>query len=306
MVSYYLLAALGDRGLATGFIKPVGQRYAIVDGAPADEDAILMRSALGLPDPLSVMSPVHIPRGFTRAHIRGEVRADLPKTIRRAHARVSEGREAVLIEGTGHAGMSALMNNVGALALLWARLAETERVKLGRGERGLQAFRLVDDHEHLAAACPQLLRDGPIRRHEPGTGIHDEKNDIRFIDREAGLARQRTRNPARARRLESSRIDREKGLLADAALAVIAIARRARRIDHDGSAGAGQPVEQRGFPDVRPPDDDESRCSHCTATANTPPRWVCTTKLVRSSASGAVMIGLPSVAMRPAKDPSSR
>src|SRR5918992_841624 len=77
-----LLAALIDRGLSTGFIKPVGQRYAIVDGEPADEDAILMRSALGLPDPLSTMSPVHIPRGFTRAYIRGDVVDDLPPRIR--------------------------------------------------------------------------------------------------------------------------------------------------------------------------------------------------------------------------------
>src|SRR4029079_11629769 len=65
-VALGLLAALLDRGLNTGFIKPVGQRYAIVDGQPADEDAILMRSALGLADPLNAMSPVHIPRGFTK------------------------------------------------------------------------------------------------------------------------------------------------------------------------------------------------------------------------------------------------
>ena len=69
--------ALADRGLDIGFTKPVGQRYAIVDGQPADEDAILMRAALGLPDPLTVMSPVHIPRGFTKAYIRGEVTPDL-------------------------------------------------------------------------------------------------------------------------------------------------------------------------------------------------------------------------------------
>ena len=45
-----LVAALLDRGLATGFMKPVGQRYAVVDGMPADEDAILVRSVFGLPD----------------------------------------------------------------------------------------------------------------------------------------------------------------------------------------------------------------------------------------------------------------
>ena len=48
-----LLAALMDRGHMTGFIKPVGQRTAIVDGVPADEDAILVRSVFGMSEPLA-------------------------------------------------------------------------------------------------------------------------------------------------------------------------------------------------------------------------------------------------------------
>ena len=64
-------------GLATGFMKPVGQRTVIEDGAPADEDAVLMKSVFGLPEPLRVMSPVHIPRGFTKSYIAGEVVEDL-------------------------------------------------------------------------------------------------------------------------------------------------------------------------------------------------------------------------------------
>ncbi len=47
-VALGLMAALQDRQLDIGFTKPVGQRYAIVDGQPADEDAILMKAALGL------------------------------------------------------------------------------------------------------------------------------------------------------------------------------------------------------------------------------------------------------------------
>src|SRR5215213_8696409 len=117
-VALGLLAALVDRGLATGFIKPVGQRYDIVDGQPADEDAILMRSALGLPDALSAMSPVHIPRGFTKAYIRGEVRDDLSTRIREAHATIADRREVVLVEGTGHAGVGSV------IGLSNARVAE--------------------------------------------------------------------------------------------------------------------------------------------------------------------------------------
>ena len=76
-------AALGfldgflSRGLSTGFMKPVGQRTVIEDGVPADEDAVLMKSVFDLPDGLSLMSPVHIPRGFTKAYIAGEVVEDL-------------------------------------------------------------------------------------------------------------------------------------------------------------------------------------------------------------------------------------
>ena len=43
----------------------------------ADEDAILMRSVFGLSEPLDRMSPVHIPRGFTKAYIAGEVVEEL-------------------------------------------------------------------------------------------------------------------------------------------------------------------------------------------------------------------------------------
>ncbi|MBA3851678.1 MAG: AAA family ATPase [Chloroflexi bacterium] len=109
-VSLGLLAALIDRGLETGFIKPVGQRYAMVDGVPADEDAILMKSVFGLPDRLEVMSPVHIPRGFTKSYISGSVTEDLAARIGRARGEVSRGRDVLLIEGTGHAGVGAVID----------------------------------------------------------------------------------------------------------------------------------------------------------------------------------------------------
>jgi len=97
------------RGLRTGFMKPVGQRTVIEDGVPADEDAVLMRDVFGLADPMTVMSPVHIPRGFTKAYINGEVVEDLGATIRAAHAQLVAERDIVLIEGTGHAGVGAVI-----------------------------------------------------------------------------------------------------------------------------------------------------------------------------------------------------
>jgi uncharacterized protein len=109
-VSLGVLDGFGRRGLSTGFCKPVGQRTVIEEGVPADEDAVLMKAVFGLSEPLAQMSPVHIPRGFTKAHIDGRVVDDLPARIRAAHAAFAAHRDILLIEGTGHAGVGAVIN----------------------------------------------------------------------------------------------------------------------------------------------------------------------------------------------------
>lgn len=121
-VALGVLDGFRRRGLDAGFIKPVGQRYVIEDGVPADEDAVLMKSVFGLVEPLSLLSPVHIPRGFTRAYIEGQVVDDLAGRIRAAHAELVARHEILLIEGTGHAGVGAVigLSNATVAALLGA------------------------------------------------------------------------------------------------------------------------------------------------------------------------------------------
>ena len=102
------------QGLNAGFMKPVGQRTVIDDGEPADEDAVLMRATFGLREPYSVLSPVHIPRGFTKAYIAGDVVEDLGARIRDAHATFAD-HDVLLIEGTGHAGVA---DSLGAPAII--------------------------------------------------------------------------------------------------------------------------------------------------------------------------------------------
>jgi BioD-like phosphotransacetylase family protein len=175
-----LLAALMDRGLETGFIKPVGQRYALVGDIPADEDAILMRDVFGLPDALTVMSPVHIPRGFTKSFIRGEVTDDLAGRIRRAHAQAGRDREALLIEGTGHAGVGAVigLSNADVAAMLGASAIIVSEAGVGRpideivlnqalfARHGVHVLgavvNKVDAREH--PTLPDVLRGG-LERH---------------------------------------------------------------------------------------------------------------------------------------------
>ena len=114
-----LLNGFLSRGLRTGFMKPVGQRTVIDHGEPADEDAVLMHETFGLREPYSVMSPIHIPRGFTKAYIAGEVVDDLGERILRAQAHYRD-HDVLLIEGTGHAGVGAVigLSNARVAAML--------------------------------------------------------------------------------------------------------------------------------------------------------------------------------------------
>jgi hypothetical protein len=93
-----------------------------------------MKAVFGLTDPNDVMSPVHIPRGFTKAYIAGEVTDDLGARIQRAHAILAQSKELVLIEGTGHAGVGAVigLSNAVVAGLLGAPAVIVSEGGVGR------------------------------------------------------------------------------------------------------------------------------------------------------------------------------
>ncbi len=128
-----LLDGFRRKGYRTGFTKPVGQRTVIEDGHPADEDAVLMRTVFGLPEPYPVMSPVHIPRGFTKRYIAGEVVEDLGARIVDAQRQFA-GHDMLLIEGTGHAGVGAVigLSNAVVAAMLGAPAVIVSEGGVGR------------------------------------------------------------------------------------------------------------------------------------------------------------------------------
>jgi BioD-like phosphotransacetylase family protein len=109
-------------GLRTAFMKPVGQRTVIDHGQPADEDAVLMHEVFPLEADYGAMSPVHIPRGFTKKYIAGEVVEDLGARIVAARDTFRPDHDILLIEGTGHAGVGAVigLSNAVVAAMLGA------------------------------------------------------------------------------------------------------------------------------------------------------------------------------------------
>ena len=120
--------AKGFSGLAEsiGFIKPVGQRYVMVNGQMIDEDALLIQQTCGLTYPLKDMSPVAISPSFTRDYIENPDKQYpiLEKAIRDSYAVVAKDNDLVVIEGSGHAGVGAVfdMSNAHVAKLLNAKV----------------------------------------------------------------------------------------------------------------------------------------------------------------------------------------
>jgi BioD-like phosphotransacetylase family protein len=129
-----LTAAIIGRGSRTGFIKPVGQRYLVVEGTRADEDAVLMKAVFDLPDALDDMSPVTLPRHFTTDYVMGKVEDHLERAVTEAATRVGSDKDLLVIEGTGHAGVGAVvgLSNARVAALLEAPVVIVSEGGVGR------------------------------------------------------------------------------------------------------------------------------------------------------------------------------
>ena len=142
-----LLDGFRRRGYRTGFSKPVGQRTMIIDGEPGDEDAVLMKTIFGLPDPYTAMSPIHIPRGFTKRYLGGDVVEDMEGPILAAQ-RYFADHDIWLIEGTGHAGVGAV---VGLSNARVASMLRAPTVIISEGGVGRPIDEIVLNASHFEA-----------------------------------------------------------------------------------------------------------------------------------------------------------
>jgi BioD-like phosphotransacetylase family protein len=146
-------------GLRTAFMKPVGQRTVIDHGMPADEDAVLMHETFDLAADYLAMSPVHIPRGFTKAYIAGGVVEDLGAKVvaaRDSFRDAAEPYDMLLIEGTGHAGVGAVigLSNAAVAGMLGAPAIIVSEGGVGRpiDEIVLNASHFAAHGVHVAGA----------------------------------------------------------------------------------------------------------------------------------------------------------
>lgn len=97
-----------------GFIKPIGQRYLEEEGMKIDEDSVLIEKICGIRCGLKDMSPIAVEKGFTEDYIAHPDRQFISGRIKDSYRRVAKGRNFMVIEGTGHAGVGSVFDHSNA------------------------------------------------------------------------------------------------------------------------------------------------------------------------------------------------
>ena len=105
-----LTAALQAMGLHVGYIKPIAQRVVMSGEDQVDEDTLLIDGLFDLNIPIAAMSPVAIGPDFTKQYLENpdEIGPQLKDRICRAFDRTAYGKDIVVVEGSGHAGVGSV------------------------------------------------------------------------------------------------------------------------------------------------------------------------------------------------------
>ena len=155
--------ALLARDLSIAYMKPISLEVSYALGEPLDRDAASIRTLLSLSDDLHDMAPIPLEGPFLRESIEAGDRG-FRQRIREAFARVSEGRDATLVEGRGFLGMGM---SAGLSDLDLAGLLDCDVLLLTRydGEeaidRILSALRLFEGGPNVVGV---ILKDVPLDR----------------------------------------------------------------------------------------------------------------------------------------------
>lgn len=108
------------------FMKPVGQRYVMVNDEQVDEDAMLVKRIYNLSADVKDMNPIAVPKYFTREYLDDpdQLYPGLHSSIEESYARVAKGNDLVVLEGTGHAGVGSVfdMSNAHVARILQAKV----------------------------------------------------------------------------------------------------------------------------------------------------------------------------------------
>ncbi|RKY39665.1 MAG: hypothetical protein DRP75_01420 [Candidatus Omnitrophota bacterium] len=92
------------------FLKPLSQRYTLIEQQKVSEDALLIKEVFALEDRIEDMSPLIIEKGLSEKYIQGEVGKGFRKRIRKAYENLVKQADLLIIEGTGHSAVGSVFH----------------------------------------------------------------------------------------------------------------------------------------------------------------------------------------------------
>lgn len=133
-MSLGLYQALKTRKLRTTFMKPIGQQFVNVGDLSVDKDSYLIGEVFKLGKKLKEMSPVTIGRGYTEKYIFNPNKAAHERKIVRAYESLIKRKDAIIVEGTGHAGVGSVIDhsNADVAKLLGSKVIIVSEGGIGR------------------------------------------------------------------------------------------------------------------------------------------------------------------------------
>jgi len=131
-----LVKGFGDLGRSVGFIKPVGQRYVPIESKLVDEDFLLIHQVCELGCPLAEVNPVTVTADLTRHYLDNpdSLYPEMERAVAESCCVAAEGKDLLVIEGTGHAGVGSVfgLSNAHVAKLLNARVVIVTLGGIGR------------------------------------------------------------------------------------------------------------------------------------------------------------------------------
>jgi dethiobiotin synthetase len=161
-VSLALMSGLQKRFDKVGFLKPVGQQHVTVfsdekqESVLVDKDVCLVREHFRLHHiDYQDMSPVIIPRGYTKQYVDGEIsQDDQLRNVELAMQHVTDASDIVLCEGTGHCAVGSIVNvnNAKVASMIGADMVLIANGGLGSAFDELELNRILCQHYNVRIA----------------------------------------------------------------------------------------------------------------------------------------------------------
>jgi hypothetical protein len=137
-----------------GYIKPISQRFVPVADQKVGDDPVLIKQVFHLPSDLSAMSPIVVDGDFTEKIINGEIKRSFSRNILTAFQKIEQESDLIIVEGAGHAGVGAVINQSNADT---ARLLNADVLLVGGGGIGRAIDKMLLDKAFFEAQGVRVI-----------------------------------------------------------------------------------------------------------------------------------------------------